>query len=139
MNRALFGGTAVAFALVLAGCQKTETDRETPAATFLDSLAAAGSAGKEWLSYGGTYDEQRHSRLTGINKDNVGDLGVAWTYDLKTGRGVETTPIVHDGVMYATSAWSVVHALDAKTGARSSGSMIRVSIGRSASMPAATW
>jgi quinohemoprotein ethanol dehydrogenase len=85
-------------------------------APVIDSMARQGSAGAEWLTYGGTYDEQRHSRLKAINRDTVKDLGVAWTYELRTGRGVETTPIVHDGVMYATSAWSVLHALDAKTG-----------------------
>lgn len=86
------------------------------AAPVIDSMARQGSAGAEWLTYGGTYDEQRHSRLKAINRDTVKDLGVAWTYELRTGRGVETTPIVQDGVMYATSAWSVVHALDARTG-----------------------
>lgn len=74
------------------------------------------SAGNEWLTYGGTYDEQRHSSLDQINLETVGDLGVAWTYDLATNRGVESTPIVVDGVMYVTSAWSVLYALDAKTG-----------------------
>ena len=74
------------------------------------------SADSEWLSYGGTYDEQRHSTLTQINRDTVSDLGVAWTYDLATNRGVESTPIVVDGVMYVTSAWSIVYALDAVTG-----------------------
>mgnify|MGYP002651956404 CR=1 FL=1 len=81
-----------------------------------DSLAAQGSAGAQWLSYGGTYDEQRHSRLTQINKSNLDQLGVAWTYEMRSGRGIETTPIVADGVMYATSSWSILHALDAKTG-----------------------
>ncbi|MDX2233866.1 MAG: PQQ-dependent dehydrogenase, methanol/ethanol family [Hyphomonadaceae bacterium] len=71
----------------------------------------------EWLSYGRTYDEQRHSPLDRINKDTVPQLGLAWSYELATNRGVETTPIVVDGVMYVTSAWSVVYALDAKTGA----------------------
>jgi quinohemoprotein ethanol dehydrogenase len=71
---------------------------------------------ESWLTYGGDYKEQRHSRLTNITQDNVADLGVAWTFDLSTGRGVESTPIVHDGVMYVTSAWSIVHALDAVTG-----------------------
>jgi quinohemoprotein ethanol dehydrogenase len=74
------------------------------------------SGGAEWLTYGGTYDEQRYSTLTDINTNNVTNLGVAWTYDLATNRGVEATPIVVDGVMYVTSAWSIVYAIDAKTG-----------------------
>ena len=52
-----------------------------------------------------------------MNTETVANLGVAWTYELSTARGVESTPIVVDGVMYVTSAWSVVHALDAVTGA----------------------
>jgi len=79
-------------------------------------LLNAAATPEEWLTYGGTYDEQRHSALEQINTDNVAQLGVAWTYDLATERGVESTPIVVDGVMYVTSAWSVVYALDAKTG-----------------------
>ncbi|WP_233349999.1 PQQ-dependent dehydrogenase, methanol/ethanol family [Litorimonas cladophorae] len=80
------------------------------------ALSAAAQTPETWLTYGGDYKEQRHSRLTGITKDNVADLGVAWTFDLSTGRGVESTPIVHDGIMYVTGAWSILHALDAKTG-----------------------
>ncbi|MDA0795513.1 MAG: PQQ-dependent dehydrogenase, methanol/ethanol family [Proteobacteria bacterium] len=79
-------------------------------------LLNAAATPEEWLTYGGTYDEQRHSGLDQINTDNVAQLGVAWTYDLATERGVESTPIVVDGVMYVTSAWSVVYALDAQTG-----------------------
>lgn len=108
---------AIVAGLLVAGCQKQDGAPDgADAAVSGDTLAAKGSAGAEWLSYGGTYDEQRHSRLTKINAANVGDLGVAWVYELKTGRGVETTPLIVDGVMYATSAWSVVHALDARTG-----------------------
>ncbi|MEO9969754.1 MAG: PQQ-dependent dehydrogenase, methanol/ethanol family [Hyphomonadaceae bacterium] len=79
-------------------------------------ISAARATPEDWLTYGGTYDEQRHSLLTKVDTDNVDQLGVAWTYDLSTARGVEATPIVVDGVMYVTSAWSVVHALDAVTG-----------------------
>ena len=93
---------------------------DAPEAKFADvtrdRLVNAAATPGEWLTYGGGYDEQRHSSLTGINTDNVGDLGVDWTYDLATSRGVESTPIVVDGVMYVTSAWSIVYALDAKTG-----------------------
>jgi len=79
-------------------------------------ISAARETPGDWLSYGGTYDEQRHSLLASVTTENVSELGVAWTYDLSTARGVEATPIVVDGVMYVTSAWSVVYALDAQTG-----------------------
>lgn len=79
-------------------------------------VLAAHDNPEEWLTHGGTYDEQRHSLLSNINTETVDRLGVAWTYDLATSRGVEATPIVVDGVMYVTSAWSVVYALDAASG-----------------------
>jgi PQQ-dependent dehydrogenase (methanol/ethanol family) len=69
------------------------------------------------MSYGRTYSEQRFSPLEKINAENVKELGLAWSYDLKTQRGVEATSIVVDGVMYTTSSWSIVVALDARTGA----------------------
>ena len=70
-----------------------------------------------WMTYGRTYSEQRFSPLKQINESNVGQLGFAWHYDLDTHRGQEATPIVVDGVMYFTSAWSKAFALDAATGA----------------------
>jgi quinohemoprotein ethanol dehydrogenase len=70
-----------------------------------------------WMSYGRTYDEQRYSPLDKINDRNVGQLNLVWSYDLDTHRGQEATPIVVDGVMYVSTAWSKVKALDAKTGA----------------------
>lgn len=116
-GRAGLAGMMVAGA-VLAGCGQGEIEKAAPE-RFADvdtARIATASAGAEWLSYGGTYDEQRHSRLDLISTANVAGLGVAWTYDLATNRGVESTPIVVDGVMYVTSAWSLVYALDAKTG-----------------------
>jgi len=114
---------AAASALLLASCGQTSTttadDGETEkfANVTTERILNANQTPQEWLSYGGGYDEQRHSVLTQISTDTVSNLGVAWTYDLATSRGVESTPIVVDGVMYVTSAWSVVYALDAKTGA----------------------
>jgi len=78
-------------------------------------LAADGEPGS-WLTHGRTYEEQRFSPLTAIGPSNVGELGLAWTYEMRTSRGAEATPLVADGVMYVTSAWSVVYALDARTG-----------------------
>ncbi|MGE5146663.1 MAG: PQQ-dependent dehydrogenase, methanol/ethanol family, partial [Candidatus Eiseniibacteriota bacterium] len=71
-----------------------------------------------WLTVGRTYSEQRYSPLTKINTGNVGQLGLAWYYDIKTrtARGLEATPLVVDGVMYTSTAWSHVVALDARTG-----------------------
>jgi quinohemoprotein ethanol dehydrogenase len=69
-----------------------------------------------WLTYGATYSEQRYSKLDQINLQTVSKLAPAWSFDFDTYRGQETTPIVVDGVMYATTAWSKVYALDAKTG-----------------------
>ncbi len=76
----------------------------------------AASANGDWMSVGRTYDEQRHSPLTRIDTKNVGTLGLAWYHEFDTDRGQEATPVVVDGVMYTTTAWSKVYAFDAKTG-----------------------
>ena len=79
-------------------------------------IIAADSEPGSWLAHGRTYNEQRYSPLKGITTENVKELGLAWSFDLQTQRGIEATSIVVDGVMYMTSAWSIVHALDARTG-----------------------
>ncbi len=81
-----------------------------------DSLLAAAETPDQWQTYGGTYDEARHSSLSQINRDTLSELGIGWVYDMKKPRGVEATPIVVDGVMYVSGSWSVVYALDARTG-----------------------
>jgi PQQ-dependent dehydrogenase (methanol/ethanol family) len=82
------------------------------------ALRDAGQDASEWLTNGRDYTEQRYSPLKAIDSSNVSKLGLAWYYDTDSDRGtVETTPIVSNGVMYATLPWSVVVALDARTGA----------------------
>lgn len=80
-------------------------------------ISNAASEPEQWLTYGGSYDETRHSALQQINSDTLPELGVGWVYEMSKPRGVEATPIVVDGVMYVSGSWSVVYALDAKTGA----------------------
>jgi quinohemoprotein ethanol dehydrogenase len=70
----------------------------------------------DWMSYGRTYNEQRFSPLRQVNDKNVGQLALAWSRDLDTHRGQESTPLVIDGVMYFTTAWSKVFAVNAATG-----------------------
>ena len=80
-------------------------------------LIAADSEPGNWMAPGRTYGEQHFSPLHKIDADNVKQLGLAWSYDLDAAaRGQESTPLVIDGVMYVTSAWSKVFALNAKTG-----------------------
>ena len=69
-----------------------------------------------WMSAGRTYDEQRFSPLTQINQSNVKSLGLAWYSDVDTERGQEATPVMVDGVLYVTTAWSKLYAYNAKTG-----------------------
>jgi quinohemoprotein ethanol dehydrogenase len=96
--------------LAIAGCAKRVTEVDDAA------LRAADGDSGDWLTYGRTYTEQRFSPLKEIDEQSVAKLGLAWSYDLETLRGVEATPLAKDGVLYATSAWSLVYALDARTG-----------------------
>jgi alcohol dehydrogenase (cytochrome c)/quinohemoprotein ethanol dehydrogenase len=81
-------------------------------------LLAADSEPGNWMAPGRTYSEQHFSPLKNVDTSNVKKLGLAWSYDLDTAhRGQESTPLVIDGVMYVTSAWSKLFALDAKSGA----------------------
>ena len=75
-------------------------------------------ATNDWPSYGLDYAETRFSKLKQVNDSNVKQLGLAWSYNLESTRGVEATPLVVDGVMYVTASWSVVHAVDVRTGKR---------------------
>ena len=100
-----------------------ETQKETPAkrvkvARAIDDAALRGADARpgEWITHGRTYAETRFSTLKQIDAANVKTLGLAWSFDTDTTRGLEATPIIVDGVMYTTGSWSVVFALDARTG-----------------------
>jgi len=82
------------------------------------ALIAAGRTADTWLTYGRDYAETRFSPLDDIDAQNVARLGLAWSYDTGALRGLEATPLVANGVLYATTSWSDVFALDARTGAR---------------------
>ena len=69
-----------------------------------------------WLSHGRDYNEQRYSPLDQINKQTISKLELEWSLDMGTTRGLEATPIIDNGIMFVSSTWSVVHAIDAKTG-----------------------
>jgi len=113
MNRA-FAGSISALAVV---CVTMSSAQQKPTATIDDAaLRAPESRTQDWLSYGRDYYEQRFSPLNQINDKNVAQLGLAWSFDTATDRGLEATPLVIDGVMYTTGSWSVTYAVDARTG-----------------------
>jgi quinohemoprotein ethanol dehydrogenase len=83
-----------------------------------EAIIANTKTTDDWLSYGLDYSESRYSKLSQINTESVKNLGLKWTYNLESLRGVEATPLVVDGIMYVSASWSVVHAIDVRTGKR---------------------
>ena len=116
--------------MLLMGCQRQdvpephdpdvvslgEANRATPGWVDAKRVSNADAEPENWLVHGRTASEQRFSPLTQINDSNVEQLGLAWYYDLDTSRGQQASPIVVDGLMYSSSAWSKVQVLDAATG-----------------------
>src|SRR5215475_6539422 len=82
----------------------------------IDGAKIANPPAGDWLSNGRDYREQRFSPLAQINTSNVAKLGVAWEFRTRSTRALEASPIVANGVMYITTPWSKVFALDAATG-----------------------
>ena len=94
-----------------------ESEKATGQPVSAAESSVAGTSDSDWPLHGNDFGETRFSPLDQVNKSNVDDLGLAWSYDLGSTRGVEATPIVVGGVMYVSAPWSVVHAVNAKTGA----------------------
>lgn len=103
---------AACAALALAGCK----ERAAEGGIDADRLAAAAADSANWITYGRDYAEQRYSPLDQISTETVGELGLVWFADLDTARGQEGTPLVFDGTIYITTAWSKVKAYDGATG-----------------------
>ena len=78
-------------------------------------LANAADEPQNWLTYWGTYQATHYSGLAQITAANVGTLRAAWTVAMPGDAVLQTTPLVVDGVMYATQPGAVV-AIDARTG-----------------------
>jgi quinohemoprotein ethanol dehydrogenase len=97
---------------------------QPPKPVTVDSkvLRNAGSVASDalpgsWLTYGRNQSETRYSTLKQIDDTNAKRLGLAWTYTLGAGGGnQEGTPLVWNNTLYGITSWSVVYALDARTG-----------------------
>ena len=104
-------------ATLIVSCSSEEQPAEV-GALILDTTPASAASAPDvnWTKYGLDDAEGRYSTLSDINDSNVSQLSLAWAFDYPTDRGMETTPLVRDGVIYSTSSWSMVYANDALTG-----------------------
>ncbi|MDB5654186.1 MAG: Pyrrolo-quinoline quinone [Tardiphaga sp.] len=117
--------TAMAFvALSLGGAAQAQTkgspEHIKAVTSAIDSAAITANTATSynWPTYGLDYAETRFSKLNQITAGNVKSIGLMWSYNLESIRGVEATPLVVDGIMYVTAPWSIVHAIDVRSGKR---------------------
>jgi alcohol dehydrogenase (cytochrome c) len=108
----------------LLGAEAQEIEHVAPKTTITapakdvtqDALSAAGSDAKNFLHTNGNYEQTRYYPAKQINTGNVGKLHPAWIFQMDVRESLETTPIVVDGVMYVTTSFNHVYAINAKTG-----------------------
>ncbi len=118
-------------AICLAACSQSENETAQPdigagasspaaavsaANVSYDRLLNAENESGQWMMKGGTYDETYYSPLSEINRDNVDQLELAWFADYDVNLSQQGTPLYVDGVIYVSTAWSMVNAFDARTG-----------------------
>ncbi len=122
-RRAAAAGSAVVLALGLGWPQTAQAQEVKPASKYgdmltvtQDLLSRAASDGNNFLHTNGDYNQLRYYPNRQINVSNVGKLRPAWIFQMEVKESLETTPIVVNGIMYVTSAFNHVYALDARTG-----------------------
>jgi PQQ-dependent dehydrogenase (methanol/ethanol family) len=107
----------VFFLIPLAISEEVKKKEEVKHTEVTDEmLLNAGKDGKNWLMYGRDYTNQRYSPLTQITTANVSRLVPKWVFQTGVVHSFENTPIVVDGVMYITTPFNHVFAIDARTG-----------------------
>jgi alcohol dehydrogenase (cytochrome c) len=125
--REIFRGAALSLAVgaaaLASGCSwwNSMTGAQPSAAGSQGAAASetpsAGVNGNDWPTYHGTYESYHFSGLEQINSGNVQNLQVAWTHDPgRNTRGVQSMPLVQDGILYYSGSYSRVYALDGATG-----------------------
>jgi PQQ-dependent dehydrogenase (methanol/ethanol family) len=107
--------TSLAAALV-AGSASLALTLSAQAPRQVDDATLLKPPDGDWVTYGRDYHETHHSPLKQIDQSNVSRLGVAWSVEVGSQGKIETTPIIWDGMLFGTSTWSVVYAVDIRTG-----------------------
>ncbi|MDB4299597.1 PQQ-dependent dehydrogenase, methanol/ethanol family [bacterium] len=108
---------AILWGMAVVGCSRASADvSESPAPTSPPVVTAAVPLDTDWPLHGLDFQEQRYSSLEQINRSNVEQLELAWSFDMYTRRGIQATPLMVDGTLYVSGSWSMVYALDARSG-----------------------
>ena len=109
----------VALAVALGG-STLGAQQPVHAPVTTQDLLAGLSAPSRWLTFSGNYTGQRHSPLTQITPKNIAGLAPQWIFQTDIpgfpGRGIETSPIVVDGIMYVTGNNNQAWAVNARDG-----------------------
>ena len=108
LNKTLFGMVASSFVALGAYAADTNVSQ--------DMLSRAGNDSNNFLHTNGNYEQTRYYPNSQINTGNVKKLVPAWIFQTEIVDSLETTPIIVNGVMYVTTSFNHVYALDAKTG-----------------------
>ena len=81
-----------------------------------ETLAGGTANPEQWLHYGGDYRNFRHSPVTALNPESIQNLEVAWSFPTGTDGQFAMSPIVYDGIMYMTTSYNHLMALNAESG-----------------------
>ena len=100
----------------IAGTATTTTKAAPASAVSQDQLSGAASDEANFLHTNGNYDQTRYYPGKQIDTSNVAKLHPAWIFQTEVKESLETTPIVVNGVMYVTTSFNHVYAINAKTG-----------------------
>jgi alcohol dehydrogenase (cytochrome c) len=79
-------------------------------------LQPLSASPQHWLHYGGDYGNLRHSPITELSPENIDELQFAWGFPTGTQGQFAVSPVVYDGIMYVTSSYNRLFALDARSG-----------------------
>jgi PQQ-dependent dehydrogenase (methanol/ethanol family) len=114
----ILGTSWLLSAVIVAGGAMSHIAVAATSAANVDAkrLDKAASEPGQWMTYGGTYSEQRFSALKQIDSSNVTTLGLKWYGDYETNQNQHGSPLYIDGVIYVSTSRDVVQAFDAKSG-----------------------
>lgn len=107
-------GLSFIFSFLLGAADAPPLPRDLSAGQY--QAGEDGDSGEDWLLYGRNYKAWRYSPLTRITKENVKDLKPVWTLETGLYDAFQSSPVVARGVMYFTTPWNHVFAVNAATG-----------------------